>query len=226
MRKKFDRSLLPESPNFEHELILYERGFHSIAGIDEAGRGPWAGPVTAGAVLLPLDENCVQALAGVRDSKQLSAKKRERLYEVIQEVAIDWQVAHVMPAEIDQMGILPATKKAMRMAVEKLSLKVDALVIDAVKFPKWKIEQVSLIKGDQRSLSIAAASIMAKVSRDRLMQDMENQYSGYGFGQHKGYGTKKHREALSVLGPCDIHRKSYKPIQALQSPCEDRPDVD
>ena len=224
MRKKFDRSLLPDSPNFEHELQLQDSGHDWIAGIDEAGRGPWAGPVTAGAVILPLDEKCIQALEGVRDSKQLSAKKREYLYEVIQEVAIAWQVAHVLPTEIDQMGILPATRTAMRTAVEQLSPAADALVIDAVKFPEWEIAQVSLIKGDQRSLSIAAASILAKVSRDRLMREMELSYPGYGFGQHNGYGTKKHREALSVLGPCEIHRKSYRPIRILLNPDEDRPD--
>lgn len=225
MRKKFDRSLLPDSPNFEHELKLRANGFQSIAGIDEAGRGPWAGPVTAGAVILPLDEKCLQELAGVRDSKQLTEKKRDWLYEVIKEVAIDWQVAHIFAEEIDALGILVATKKAMRTAVEQLSPMADALVIDAVKLSDWEIPQVSLIKGDQRSLSIAAASIMAKVSRDRLMRDMEEKYPNYGFAQHKGYGTKKHREALSVMGPCEIHRKSYKPIQTLLNPCEDRLDL-
>ena len=225
MRKKFDRSLLPDSPNFEHELKLHAKGFQSIAGIDEAGRGPWAGPVTAGAVILPLDEKCLQELVGVRDSKQLSEKKRDWLYEVIKEVAIDWQVVHIFAEEIDALGILVATKKAMRTAVEQLSPMADALVIDAVKLSDWEIPQVSLIKGDQRSLSIAAASIMAKVSRDRLMRDMEEKYPNYGFAQHKGYGTKKHREALSVMGPCKIHRKSYKPIQAILNPCEDRLDL-
>ena len=218
MRKKFDTSLLPDSPNFEHELQLQAFGHKNIVGIDEAGRGPWAGPVTAGAVILPINDQTLNVLQKVRDSKQLNHKKRERLYEEIVQVAIAWKVIHISSSEIDQIGILPATRMAMRYATENLDYKVDALLIDAVKFPEWDIPQRSLIKGDQRSLSIAAASILAKVTRDKLMKKFDQEFPGYSFAQHKGYGTKKHREALSVLGPCEIHRKSYQPIKDILSP--------
>lgn len=215
MRKKFDLSLLPDAPNFYFEKQQKAKGHQSIVGMDEAGRGPWAGPVTAGAIILPINNKTIQTLKQVRDSKQLSHKKRKFLFEIITQTALAWHVVHISSQEIDQIGIMPATKKAMKLAVEGLKINPDSLLIDAVKFPKWKIPQLSLIKGDQRSLSIAAASILAKVSRDRLMKEYALTYPNYGFAQHKGYGTKKHREALSAFGPCLIHRKTYKPIKNL-----------
>ncbi len=176
-----------------------------ICGIDEAGRGPLAGPVIAGAVILPKD---VQILY-LNDSKQLSAKRREALYDEIREKAIAWGIGLSTPERIDEINILKATYEAMRMAIEKLSVRPDVLLVDAVTIPETDIPQVPIVKGDAKSVSIAAASILAKVTRDRMMLDYDRQYPGYDFASNKGYGTKAHIEALRRLGPCPIHRKTF-----------------
>lgn len=176
-----------------------------ICGIDEAGRGPLAGPVAAGAVILPEDSD----LLYINDSKKLSAHRREELYDRIRSEAIAWNVGLVGPERIDEINILQATYEAMRLAVEGLRVQPDVLLIDAVHIPGMKLPQVSVIKGDARCYSIAAASILAKVTRDRLMLEYDRQYPEYGFSSHKGYGTAAHIAALRQYGPCPIHRRSF-----------------
>lgn len=191
-----------------YKMYEYERKYEAftyICGIDEVGRGPLAGPVCAGAVILPKDCNILY----LNDSKQLSAKKREELYEEIIKEAVSYQTAFVSPEVIDEINILNATYEAMRTAINNLSVKPDILLNDAVTIPGVEIRQVPIIKGDAKSVSIAAASIIAKVTRDRLMVEMDEKYPGYGFASNKGYGSSEHIEALKRLGPCDIHRKTF-----------------
>ncbi len=176
-----------------------------ICGIDEAGRGPLAGPVVAGACILPADHD----LLYLNDSKKLSAKKREELYDVIAKEALSWSVGTIGPERIDEINILQATYEAMRTAIAGLGVQPDALINDAVTIPQVTIPQVPVVKGDAKCLSIAAASILAKVTRDRMMEDYDRQYPEYGFAGHKGYGTKAHIEALQTYGPCPIHRRSF-----------------
>lgn len=186
----------------------YERMYGDvqyICGIDEVGRGPLAGPVCAGAVMLP--KNC--NILYINDSKKLSAKKREALYNEITEKAIAYQTAFVSPEVIDEINILQATYKAMRAAINALDIKPDILLNDAVTIPDVAIRQVPIIKGDAKSVSIAAASIIAKVERDRLMEMYDELYPEYGFAGNKGYGSKEHMEALRKYGPCPIHRRSF-----------------
>jgi ribonuclease HII len=199
-------------PDLIHEGLWWSQGLVRVAGIDEAGRGPWAGPVVAGAVVLPPDPAVARALTGVRDSKQLSPRQRERLFAIIQAAAVSWAAGVVASEEIDLLGILPATRLAMRQAVEGLSVSPQALLVDAVRLPAIPLPQRSLIHGDALCLSIAAASIVAKVTRDRLMVEMDSLYPGYGFARHKGYGTARHAQALRELGPCPIHRRSFAPV--------------
>jgi len=212
-RKKFDRSLLPEAPNLEFEQALWDAGVSVVAGIDEAGRGALAGPVAAGVVVLPNSSEIQSKLEGVRDSKQISQKKREEMLEVITREAVSCQVGFGWPEEIDRLGIVPATRLAAVRALEKVLKAPDHLLIDAISIPEAAFEATSLIKGDQRALSIAAASIAAKVTRDAYMVDLASQYPGYGFEAHKGYGTLKHRQAIERLGPSAIHRMSFAPIR-------------
>ena len=189
-------------------MLEFERKygeFRYICGIDEAGRGPLAGPVVAGAVILPKDEKILY----VNDSKKLSEKKREELYDVIMERAIAVGVGIVDNNRIDEINILNATYEAMKMAINNLSIRPDILLNDAVKIPGVDIAQVPIIKGDAKSLSIAAASIIAKVTRDRIMKKYAKQYPEYGFLDNKGYGAKKHIEALERIGACPIHRKTF-----------------
>lgn len=176
-----------------------------ICGIDEAGRGPLAGPVVAGAVVLPKDCDILY----LNDSKQLSEKKREELYEIIMEKAQAVGVGYAPPERIDEINILRATYEAMRQAVSVLSVKPDILLNDAVTIPDVAIRQVPIIKGDAKSVSIAAASIIAKVTRDRLMRQYDSVFPEYGFAQNKGYGAASHIEALKKYGPSPIHRKSF-----------------
>jgi ribonuclease HII len=199
-------------PDLIHERMLWSQGLLRVAGIDEAGRGPWAGPVVAGAVVLPPDPEVARALAGVRDSKQLSPRQRERLLAVIKAIAVSWAVGMVSAEEIDHLGILPATRLAMRQAADALCASPQALLVDAVRLPAIPLPQRNLIHGDALSLSIAAASIVAKVTRDRLMVEMDSMYPGYGFASHKGYGTPRHSLALRELGPCPLHRHSFAPV--------------
>jgi ribonuclease HII len=203
-------------PTLEIEQSLWQRGYRFVAGIDEAGRGAWAGPVAAAAVILPPDDaGLAEHLRGVRDSKKLSAKQRERLLESVLGCAVAWGVGMVPPDEIDELGIVVATQKAMGQALQALSPQADYLLIDYLRLPEAEVPQTSLPHGDGRILSIAAASILAKVSRDRVMIDLEARFPGYGFEQHKGYGTQQHRDALSRIGPSGIHRLSFRPLRDL-----------
>lgn len=186
---------------FEREYSDYQY----ICGVDEVGRGPLAGPVVAGAVILPKD--C--SLLYLNDSKQLSEKKREELYDKILEEAVAAAVGEASPARIDEINILQADYEAMRQALSKLSVKPDLLLNDAVKIPGVDIRQVDIIKGDAKSASIAAASIIAKVTRDRMMVEYDKQYPEYGFASNKGYGSAAHIEALKKYGPTPIHRRSF-----------------
>lgn len=191
-----------------NEMMRYEREYAQyahICGIDEAGRGPLAGPVVAGAVILP--KNC--SILYLNDSKKLSKKKREELYDEIMEKAVAAGVGFSTPARIDEINILQATYEAMREAVGALSVKPDILLNDAVTIPCVSIKQVPIIKGDAKSVSIAAASIIAKVTRDRLMVKYDEVYPEYGFVSHKGYGSSMHIEAIKKYGPTPIHRKSF-----------------
>ncbi len=177
----------------------------AICGIDEVGRGPLAGPVVAGAVILPKDETILY----LNDSKKLSPKKREALYEEIMEKAVSTGIGIADHHRIDEINILNATYEAMRMAIDALHLRPDMLLIDAVTLPDVSMPQESIVKGDAKSVSIAAASIIAKVTRDRIMDDYDKTYPGYDFASNKGYGTKRHIEALKELGPCPIHRATF-----------------
>ncbi|HEY72334.1 MAG: ribonuclease HII [Chloroflexi bacterium] len=203
-------------PDISEELVLQAAGHTRVAGIDEAGRGAWAGPVYAAAVVLPLDrDDLLDLLASVRDSKQLSRTRREELLPAIREVAEAVGVGWAEPAEVDEIGIAPATRQAMARAVAGLDGRVNALLIDYVRLPELDLPQRSLAKADIHCLSVAAASIVAKVTRDRLMIALDEGFPGYGFARHKGYGTRQHREALARLGPSPIHRMSWRPMQEL-----------
>lgn len=193
-----------------YEYSAYEQGFQYIAGVDEVGRGPLAGPVAAAAVILPRDFY----LAGVNDSKQLSEKKRQSLVGQIKNEALAWSVAVLSPDYIDRKNILNATREAMRMAIAALRPAPDYLLIDAVKIPDIKTTQLPIIKGDALSISIACASIIAKVERDEMMKSYDLIYPNYGFARHKGYATREHMLALQQYGPCPIHRKSFEPIKS------------
>lgn len=177
----------------------------AICGIDEAGRGPLAGPVVAGAVILPKD--C--SILYLNDSKQVSASRRDELFNEIQEKAIASAVGIVSPQRIDEINILQATYEAMHQAVEGLKVVPDLLLVDAVTIPAMPMKQVGIVKGDAKSVSIAAASILAKVTRDRMMVEYDSLYPEYGFAKHKGYGSKMHIEAIQEYGPCLIHRRTF-----------------
>jgi ribonuclease HII len=188
-----------------------------IAGVDEVGRGSWAGPVVAAAVVLPLEwPDLCRALDGVRDSKQLSAERREELFQAIlslsSAIGIGWSTHHV----VDRMGIAAANRRAMERAVARLSVRPDALLLDYFELPSCSLPQRSVPQGDARSLSIACASIVAKVVRDRWMQKCDARFPGYGFGQHKGYGTPQHRAALEEQGPSPLHRLSFRPLSGWE----------
>lgn len=182
-----------------------EKGFNIICGVDEAGRGPLAGPVYAAAVILPSD--CV--IEGLNDSKKLTEKKREALFDEIKEKALDYGIASADEKEIDEINILNATFLAMKRAINSLSVKPDLALIDGNQKPHTDIEEVTVIKGDAKSMSIAAASVLAKVSRDRFMLEMAEKYPQYEFARHKGYGTKLHYEKIAQYGVCDIHRRTF-----------------
>jgi ribonuclease HII len=191
-----------------YEKKLYKQGFSLIAGIDEVGRGPLAGPVVAAAVILPKDFY----LAGLNDSKKLSESKRNEFYDVIRKKALSIGIGRVDAEEIDSINIYEATKKAMHQAIVNLQIKPDYLLIDAMKL-QTPYPQESIIKGDSKSISIAAASIIAKVTRDELMKEYAVIHAGYGFDQNSGYGTKEHLEGLKRKGVTPIHRKSFSPVK-------------
>lgn len=189
----------------EFENSLYLQGFSAICGVDEAGRGPLAGPVCAGAVIFKKG----QILEGVNDSKKLSEKKRETLFEVIKSESFAYGIGWASVEEIEEINILNAAMLAMKRAVDALPVKPDFALIDGNKTPDLNIPSLAIVKGDSRSQSVAAASILAKVSRDRLMLELAEKYPEYQFEKHKGYGTKLHREMLLKYGPCEIHRPSF-----------------
>lgn len=205
------------SPTLKLEKEMQQRGCRLVAGIDEAGRGAWAGPVVAAAVILPLKAGRWRsALRGVNDSKQLTVLQRERYFDAIRSVAVAIGVGGAGAGEVDAVGLIAATKAAMQRAIAMLNPQPDGLLIDAVDLSSvMAVPQRALYFGDSISLSIAAASIVAKVSRDRAMASLETRYPGYGFGRHKGYGTAAHRAALLQRGVCEAHRKSYAPIRDL-----------
>ena len=193
-------------PDYEFEKAAVNSGFSCICGVDEAGRGPLAGPVCAAAVILP--EGAV--IEGLDDSKKLTEKKRERLYDIIKQTAVAYSVAYGTLEEIETVNILEATYLAMNRAIEGLSVKPDFALIDGNRVPRGiKIPCETIVKGDSKSMSIAAASVLAKVTRDRLMLEYDKKYPEYNFKKHKGYGTKEHTELIKQYGPCEIHRLSF-----------------
>ena len=189
-----------------YEKNLYKNGIKYIAGIDEAGRGPLAGPVVVGVAIMREDS----FIEGINDSKKISESKREKLYEKIIEEAIDWSVGIVDQTEIDRINILNATKEALHKAIEKLNIKPERILVDALDhIDTCGIPYTSIIKGDAKIYSISAASIIAKVTRDRIMREYDTIYPQYGFSKHKGYGTAAHIQALKEFGPCAIHRETF-----------------
>jgi ribonuclease HII len=201
-------------PSLDEEDKLKSQGYELIAGIDEVGRGALAGPVVAGAVILPHPAN-LPWLGLVRDSKELTSKKRESLFDLINKEAVAVGIGIVPPQTIDSINILKATKLAMIQAVEKLSKQPNFLLIDRVTLSQCPIPQRGITRGDKLCLSIACASIVAKVTRDRMMEEFNQTYPGYGFAQHKGYGTGRHLSCLQKLGPSPIHRLYFAPVRNL-----------
>ena len=199
------------APYTEEEALL-KRGYSYVAGIDEVGRGPLAGPVMAGVVILPPRPQG-SWLDGIRDSKVMTAAQRERSYEAILGNAWASATGEASAEEIDEIGIVPATSLAMRRALDSLALMPQYLLIDAFPLPDVDIPQKAIVKGDALSLSIAAASIVAKVTRDRIMEEFDRDYPQYGFASHKGYGSAEHIRKIGALGPCPVHRYSFAPIR-------------
>jgi ribonuclease HII len=199
-----------EPPSMMHfEAQALRQGHLCVAGIDEAGRGPLAGPVAVAAVILPSEVD----LPGLTDSKQLSERARERLFPEIRRQALAVGVALGFPEEIDRINILQSTLRSMVMAIGRLQLRPDYLLVDGISRLPTDIPQLPIKKGDSRSLSIAAASVIAKVVRDRLMVNYDRHFPGYGFAQHKGYGSQKHLAAIAELGPCPIHRRTFRGVR-------------
>lgn len=196
-------------PNFRQEKKLLKKGFKLIAGVDEAGKGSWAGPIVAGAVILDPKSK----IKGIKDSKLLRSPIRRELFIEITSQAITWATGEVDEKQIDRIGITKANILAMQMAISKLNIPPDYLLIDAVKLNYQELPVLSIIDGDYKIKSIAAASIIAKVTRDRLMDELDEQYPQYGFKQHKGYGTGQHFEMINRYGICDIHRKTWEPMK-------------
>ena len=207
-----------KTASLQHERHYFRAGFRFIVGIDEVGRGPLAGPVAAAAVALPLEKtNLANALGGVRDSKEMTASQRERLCDAIKQVVSCWGIGHSNVTEIDALGIVDATKAAMQRALDHAldgtNIPPDCLFLDYQLWPERSdIPQVSIVDGDKHSLTIACASVLAKVWRDRYMIDLDAEYSEYGFAAHKGYGTAAHLRALRMHGPCTEHRRTFSPV--------------
>ncbi|MEP7133447.1 MAG: ribonuclease HII [Chloroflexota bacterium] len=199
-------------PDIFFETQLWQSGLKYVAGLDEAGRGALAGPVSVGAVILSNDKTLLSStLSGARDSKQMTPRERERLAIQIKEVALNWGVGFATAQEIDLQGIVRATRLAAIRALRKFSLSPQYLLTDfRLELPQLEISQTSLVKGDARCLSIACASILAKIERDALMRQLDLKHPGYGLGKHKGYGTQAHRSALKRMGPSKIHRRSFR----------------
>ena len=199
-------------PTLEHEHDLRSQGYETIAGVDEVGRGPLAGPVCAAAAILPPDYHHPV----LNDSKKLSERQREKVYDdLMQDGRVVWCCEFISVKEIDRINILQASQQAMRLALKGLKVKADAALIDGLPVPRFPVPQTALVKGDSLSYSIAAASVIAKVMRDRLMREMAARYPQYGFEKHKGYGTALHLEALRIHGPTPEHRRSFAPVAQL-----------
>ena len=210
------RSAMHTTAGLALEAELWLAGYHAIAGVDEVGRGPWAGPVVAAAVILPADPDTLAPLLGkVDDSKRLTPRQREQLFGAIQQLALAVGVGRVAASEIDCIGIAAATRQAMTQALDALASRPDFVLLDFLTLPELSLPQRGVPHGDALSLSIAAASIIAKVTRDRWMVEQAAIYPGYGFARHKGYGTAEHHAALVRLGPCALHRMSFAPVAAL-----------
>lgn len=201
LKLEAEKARVEQMCEYEKEYGVYSY----ICGIDEAGRGPLAGPVVAGAVILPKDCRILY----INDSKKLSEKRRNELFDIIKEEAVTYGIGIIDAARIDEINILQATYEAMRSAINNLNPSPDILLNDAVTIPKVDIKQVPIIKGDAKSISIAAASVLAKVTRDRIMEEYDKKYPEYGFAKHKGYGSAFHTEAIRKYGPCPIHRRSF-----------------
>jgi ribonuclease HII len=201
-------------PDFEYEKLYKAQGYEFVCGIDEAGRGPLSGPVVAAACILPLD----LIIPELNDSKKITEKKREKLFDVIKESAISYGIGMASPAEIDELNILNATMLAMHRALEALEVKADFALIDGNVARGFSIPTKTIIKGDSISASISAASILAKVTRDRICLEDAEKYPEYNFAKHKGYSTKEHMDAVRKYGPCEIHRKSF--LKFLNTPDE------
>jgi ribonuclease HII len=200
------------------EIALLEQGYRFVAGLDEAGRGAWAGPVVAAAVILPVNHpNLTETLAGLHDSKKLSPKQREYFFEVIQKTALAFSVGQAPAAMVDTLNVVGATRSAMQAALDQLSPVPDYLLLDHLRLPAVKLPQDAFPKADSISLTVAAASVVAKVTRDRLMVQFNTVHPGYAFDRHKGYGTAAHRAALAELGPCPLHRLSYRPLKSYKN---------
>ena len=201
-------------PDYYHEKQISSSGFKLIAGIDEVGRGTLAGPVVAGVIIIDINDNVEQTLIklGVNDSKALTAKKRTDLYKQLIDISIDYSTGWASPKEIDKIGINPAIELSIIRAIKNLKIEPDHLLIDALKLDNLKYKQTSIIKGDTKSLLIASASIVAKVERDKYMIKIDAKYPGYGFKDHKGYGTKLHFKKIKDLGVSDIHRITFKGV--------------
>ena len=211
MRKPRRRTRKPR-PTYREETVLLDQGFSLVAGLDEVGRGPLAGPVLAAVAVLPPRPRG-RWVRMVRDSKQLTPKQRDQVMPYLRDVALALEVGASSPQEVDELGIAPATRLAMKRAVNALPLHPTFLLLDAFPLPEVPIPQKAIVKGDALCLSIAAASIVAKVTRDRIMRYQDELYPGYGFAEHKGYATGKHLANLRRLGPCPIHRYSFAPVK-------------
>lgn len=203
-------------PTYDEEAYLLRRGFYLVAGVDEAGRGPLAGPVVAGVVILPPDPDG-EWVPLVRDSKQMTRLRREEVFDCLNEEALGVAAGVSSHGEIDEHGIVPATRLAVRRAISSLALQPQFLLLDAFPIPGVDIPQKPIVHGDALCLSIAAASIVAKVTRDRLMEEQDALYPEYGFARHKGYATREHLRLLDERGPCPIHRHSFSPIRHWQA---------
>lgn len=206
-------------PDFSREEKLFKKGYRYIAGIDEAGRGPLAGPVVAAAVVFSENAKVSQLVKlGVKDSKLLTSKKRDYLYSKIIENCSDWSVGIVSEDVIDEINILQATLLAMKNAAESLKVKPDFLIIDGNFIIKdFPASQMAIAKADQHIFSVSAASVVAKVTRDKLLVELDIKYPEYGFAKHKGYGTKEHIEAIRKFGPCMVHRRSFSPVDEIEN---------
>jgi ribonuclease HII len=198
-----------ETPPLRLEQELWAQGKRFIGGIDEAGRGAWVGPVCAAVVILPANPEIIKPLACVRDSKLLSPLHREQAADCVKTIALGWSIGYSSAREIDEIGILPATRQAVLRSIQSLTIYPEFLLMDYIHWPGLKNPHLMFPKGESLSLSIASASVIAKTSRDALMRELDLQYPGYGFAKHKGYGTREHQQAINRLGLCDIHRKSF-----------------